>query len=208
MHKIIVTQEAEYQFEESDVCMVKDLWHDVYHQKEDLPDPRYGLVIPCLVRRWKIDNQKLETVLDHYYIKAKTFENTPIERVKSWCYIDDLEPNTEEDNKKFNIKNKGRYFYSTIDIKDNFDDFFHKLNKNSIEYQAIYKTFKDYEDELIYIGEASIPIEDLRWWGFHNRLHLYIVRFSNNGQTILVSSNRLILELAIGIDNKTKLLKI
>lgn len=62
--------------------------------------------------------------MDHYYIKAKTFENTPIERVKSWCYIDDLEPNTEEDDKKFNIKNKGRYFYSIIDIKDNFDDFF------------------------------------------------------------------------------------
>ncbi len=206
---MIRIQEVEHPFDEKDVCEFKELWHDLYHNSNDLPDIEHGSVISCLVRRWKPggDKDKLETILDHFYVKEKTFENTPVKRVDKWCYIEDIEPNQDRDE-KFKVLKRDDFFYSVINIKDNFDEYFEELDKRGEEYQLVYNTFEDYEEDLFFIGRSSIPIEDLRWWGFHNYLHLYVVRFGNNGQTLLVSRNRLLLELAIGMDNKTRLLKI
>lgn len=202
-------KEIEHPFNEQDVCNVKDLWHNYNRNHNDVPTFEHGQIIPCLVRRRKIlDNDfEIETLLDHYYVKSKCFDNTPMKRVLSWCYIEDLEP-VEDEEEQFTIKERGDFFYSAIDIKDNFDEYFRKLDKDKDVYKELFNTFKDYEEDLGFIGESSIPIEDLRWWGFRNRLHLYVIRFGNNGLTLLASRNQALLELAIGMDNKTRFLKI
>ena len=201
--------EIEHPFNEQDVCKVKELWHNYDCNHNDVPTFEHGQIIPCLVRRRKIlDNDfEIETLLDHYYVKSKCFDNTPMKRVLSWCYIEDLEP-VEDEGEQFAIKERGDYFYSAIDIKDNYEEYFRKLDKDKDIYKELFNTFKDYEEDLGFIGESFIPIEDLRWWGFRNRLHLYVIRFGNNGLTLLASRNRALLELAIGMDNKTRFLKI
>ena len=209
MSQITTVQEVNHPFDEREVCNIKELWHDLYHHSNDLPSREYGTIIPCLVRRWKLSEEKgvLETILDHYHVKEQCFDNTPIKRINSWCYIKDLEP-TQENEEQFKIEERGDYYYSVIDIKDNYDEYFEEIEEESEHYKSIYASFGNYEEDLIYIGMASVPIEDMRWWGFNNKIHLFVVRFRNNGQTLLVSRNRLMLEMAVGMDNKTRLLKI
>lgn len=201
--------EEEHPFNEQNVCVVVDLWHDYYHQNKDLPRKEYGTTIPCLVRRWKIDKDKaeLEVVLDDYYVKEKSFNNTPLKRVYSWCYVDNLLPKQDQEE-RYIIKKSGDFFYVEIDIKDNFDEFFSKLDAKCEAYNKLYDEFRDYEEGLFFIGEAHVPIEDTRYWGFHNQIHLYVLRFNNNGQTLLASRNRLMLEMAVGMANNTRLVKI
>ena len=206
---MVSIKDIEHPFNEQDVCTTKELWHNYDRNHNDVPSFEYGSIRPCLVRRRKIFEKdfEIETILDHYYVSSKCFDNTPMKRLLSWCYIEDLEPK-ENEEEMFVIKERFDFFYSAIDIKDNISDFFRKLDKDNDEYKEIFNTFNDYDEGLFFIGEATTPIEDSRWWGFHNQLHLYVIRFSNNGQTLLASRNRALLELAIGMDNKTRFLKI
>lgn len=210
MPSTILVREVNHPFDERDVCQVTELWHDYQYNKKDLPNMLRGTVIPCLVRRKALSDDgspTWETVTDNYYFREKAFENTPFDRLSHWCYLDDLEPRKHV-GPLYEVEERGDYYYVVIDIKDFYEDHFYELEPEDETFRALYETFADYEDGLCYIGQVGFPIEDTNYGEFYNYIHLYCVRFVNNGQTLLVSRNRLVLEMTVALDNKTRMLKI
>lgn len=210
MPSTISVREVNHPFDERDVCQVTELWHDYRLNTKDLPHEKHGPMVPCLVCRKALTpfgSEVWEVVMDHYFTNVRTFENTPVDRLLSWCYIEDLIPENSS-KPKYEVKERGDFYYATIDIKDFYDEHFIKLEKEDETYKALYDTFVNYDDGLCFIGKVGFPIEDTNFWEFQNYIHLYCVRFTNNGQTLLAARNRMILEIAVAVDNQTRMVKV
>lgn len=210
MPNTIKVREVNHPLDERKICEVTDLWHDYLLDNKDLPDPSYGAVVPCLVRRKELSGrgaERIETVLDHFHVYEQVFDDTPSDRLRSWCYIEDLLPR-ESDLETFKVEKRGDFYFSVIGIKDFFDDVFTEMEEDDNIYRLLCGTFFSYESGLFFVGETTFPVEDASDSQFSDSVHLYLLRFSNNGCTLLASTNRLALELALGKENKSRFLKI
>ena len=63
-------------------------------RENELPEPKYGMEVDCLVVR-RSTNKSISTlhyVIDKFDCLGGYFERTPMEYVHSWCYLEQLSP--------------------------------------------------------------------------------------------------------------------
>lgn len=72
----------------------KDNRHWPTFRENELPEPKYGMEVDCLVVR-RSTNKSISTlhyVIDKFDCLGGYFERTPMEYVHSWCYLEQLSP--------------------------------------------------------------------------------------------------------------------
>ena len=208
--------------EEKNLCKIIDLWHNPNQDKFDVPKADYGIEIPCLVYRLKsLSSSDKEVIVDTFIVKDQCFVNTAKEKVIRWCYIQDITPVPYEKHwmDLYEIKETGYYssqkeesednyhfYYTQIEIKDDWWEVFQKLNKDSIDYKCLLKSFDDEYDHPDFC-KYTIPTEDGDFF-FNKDTILYVIRYGENGRTLLASKERILLELAVARITKPVFLKI
>lgn len=204
---------------ENNLCKVIDLWHEPFN----LPKADHGLEIPCLVFRKKSPvSHETEIISDVFMVKTQSFTNSPMDMVVRWCYIDDIKPcpyskhwmdlyeiketffqSTYNDDPLSNY----HFFYTQIEIKDDFSDVFEEMDKDSTDYKCLYKSFDeeyDHPDIMRYV----VPTENGNDFLFETSLTLFVIRYFNNGRTLLAAKERMLLELAVAKVSNPVFLKV
>lgn len=198
--------------ENQNLCKIIDLWHDPHKNKFDVPKADYGLEIPCLVCRRRFPSStETEVIADTFIVKDQVFVNTTDERVLKWCYIDDIKPAPYSKHwmDLYEIKETGccssqkeealdnyHFYYTQIDIKDDFAEVFKDMDKESMDYKCLFKSFDEAYDHPS-IRKYFIPTENGNDFFFDKAMILYVIRYGENGRTLLAAKERMLLELAV-----------
>ena len=96
------------------------------------------------------------------------------------------------------INEKGKFFYSEIMVKDNCKEYFDEEMGESFR-EEITELFGTGEEGVRYFGAVRIPVDDPYDSFFKSYEYLFILKYINNGTTLLISKSRCLLKAALGL---------
>jgi hypothetical protein len=96
------------------------------------------------------------------------------------------------------INEKGKFYYSEIMVKDNCEEYFDEEMGESFRVE-ITELFGTGEECIKNFGAVRIPVDDPNDSYFKSFEYLFLLKYNNNGTTLLISKSRCLLKAALGL---------
>ncbi|WP_036876968.1 hypothetical protein [Xylanibacter oryzae] len=96
------------------------------------------------------------------------------------------------------IYEKGDFYYSEIMLKDNCEEYFDEEMAESFR-EEITELFGYGKEGIRFFGAARIPVDNPGDCFFQSFDYLLVLKYIDNGTTLLISKTRCLLKAALGL---------